>query len=317
MTRFGLKLMCELHDARALVRHAQLAEEAGLDFVCISDHIHPWLPEHGHSPFAWSVLGGVAATTGIEMATGLTCPIGRYHPVIIAQAAATVASMSDRPFTLAVGAGERLNEHVLGIHFPSVGVRHEMLQEAVEIMQLLWQGGYHSYRGQYFDADDVRIFDLPEQPISVVVGVSGDRSLDVASAVGAAGIMATDPERSLVDGWEERGGDTGATWSEVPLAYAPTVEEGLRLAHERLRFSLPGWKVMAELPNVVNFEAATAMTEPADMADAVPHGPDPEPYAEAIRAFVDAGFGHLSLIPVGDDVEGTIRFFTEQVRPLL
>jgi len=317
MTRFGLKLMCELHDPRALVRQAQMAQEAGLDFVCISDHIHPWLPEHEHSPFAWSVLGGVAAATDIEMATGLTCPIGRYHPVIIAQAAATVAAMSDRPFTLAVGAGERLNEHVTGTPFPSVGVRHEKLHEAIEIMQLLWQGGFHSYRGDHFTADDVRIYDLPETPIRLVVGVSGDQSLDLAQAARADGIMAVDPEAALIDGWGERDGDTTQTWSEVPMAWAPSEEEGLRLAHERLRFALPGWKVMAELPNPVNFAAATALTTPAHMADAVPHGPDPKRYADAIGEFVDAGFEHLSLIPVGDDVEGTIRFFTDEVRPHL
>lgn len=317
MTRFGLKLMSELHDPRALVRQAQMAEEAGLDFVCISDHIHPWLPEHEHSPFAWSVLGGVAAATDIEMATGLTCPIGRYHPVIIAQAAATVAAMSDRPFTLAVGAGERLNEHVTGTPFPSVGLRHEKLHEAIDIVRLLWQGGFHTYRGDHFTADDARVYDLPETPIRLVVGVSGDQSLDLAQATQADGIMAVDPDASLTEGWGDRDGDTAQTWSEVPMAWAPSDEEGLRLAHERLRFALPGWKVMAELPNPVNFAAATALTEPADMADAVPHGPDPKRYADAIGEFVDAGFEHLSLIPVGDDVEATIRFFTDEVRPHL
>ncbi|MEE8599805.1 TIGR03557 family F420-dependent LLM class oxidoreductase [Euzebya tangerina] len=315
--RFGLKLMSELYGPRALVRQAQMAEEAGLDFVCISDHIHPWLPEHDHSPFAWSVLGGVAAATSIEMATGLTCPIGRYHPVIIAQAAATVAAMSDHPFTLALGAGERLNEHVTGKPFPSVAVRHEMLREACEIISLLGEGGFQSYRGEHFTADDVRIYDLPETPMRIVLGVSGDQSLDLAAAVEADGIMATDADPDLIAGWGERGGDAAQTWSEVPMAYADTAEEGLRLAHEKMRFALSGWKVMSELPNPVNFAAATELAEPADMADVVPHGPDPQSYAEAITGFVDAGFRNLSLIPIGNDVEATIRFFTEEVRPHL
>ena len=317
MTRFGLKLMSELHGPRELVDQARMAEAADLDFVCISDHIHPWLPEHDHSPFAWSVLGAVAAATDIEMATGLTCPIFRYHPVVIAQAAATVAAMADRPFTLAIGAGERLNEHVTGEPFPAVDIRHERLREAGEIFQLLWQGGFQTYRGRHFTAEDVRIYDLPEEPIRVVVGVSGPSSLDVAADVGADGIMATEPDADLVDGWAERSGKRANTWSEVPMAYAPTDEEGLQLAWDRLRFALPGWKVMSELPNPVNFDAALALTEPGDMADAVPYGPDPERYAETIREFADAGFTNLSLIPVGDDVEGTIRFFTEEVRPLL
>lgn len=318
MTRFGLKLMSELRDARTLVDHARMAADGGLDFVSISDHIHPWLEDHQHSPFAWSVLGAVAATTDIEMATGLTCPIGRYHPVIIAQAAATVASMSDRSFTLALGAGERLNEHVTGTPFPAVDLRHDMLREAIEIMSLLWTGGFQTYRGTHFTAEDCRIYDLPDTPIDVVVGVSGDASLDVARDVDAAGIMATEPDGDLVTGWGDRGGDTARTWSEVPMAWAPTAEEGLALAHERFRFAaLAGWKVMSELPNPVNFTAAASLIEPGDVADMVPHGPDPEPYAEAIRPFVEAGFTNLSLVPVGDDVAGMIAFFNEEVRPLL
>lgn len=318
MTRFGLKLMSELRDPRTLVDHARMAEAGGLDFVCISDHIHPWLEDHQHSPFAWSVLGAVAAATDIEMATGLTCPIGRYHPVIIAHAAATVASLSDKPFTLALGAGERLNEQVTGVPFPAVDVRHDRLREACAIMSLLWQGGFQTYRGAHLTAEDARIYDLPATPIRMVLGVSGDASLDVARDVGADGIMATEPDGDLVAGFGERGGDVGNAWSEVPMAWAPTVAEGLRLAHERFRFAaLAGWKVMSELPNPVNFTAAAALLSPEDTGELVPHGPDPEPYAEAIREFVDAGFTTLSLVPVGDDVEGTIRFFTEEVRPLL
>ena len=317
MTRFGLKLMSELRDARTLVRHAQVAEERGLEFVCISDHIHPWLPEHDHSPFAWTVLGAVAAATDMEMATGLTCPIGRYHPLVIAHAAATVASMSSKPFTLTIGAGERLNEHVTGDHFPAVDVRHDMLTEAGELMRRVWEGGFHTYRGRHFTAEDARIYDLPETPIRLGVGVSGEQSLGVAKAVGADAIMAVDPDASLVSRWDDLGGDPTATWSEIPLAWAPTEEEGLRLAHERMRFAVPGWKVMAELPNPVNFDAATAHLSPEQVGEAIPHGPDPEPYAETIRQFVDAGFTNLSLIPIGDDVEKTLDFFESEVRPLL
>jgi G6PDH family F420-dependent oxidoreductase len=217
MTRFGLKLMSELRGPRTLVDHARAAEDAGLEFVAISDHIHPWLPDHEHSPFAWSVLGGVAAATDIAMATGLTCPIQRYHPVVVAHAAATVAAMSDQPFTLAVGAGERLNEHVTGQGWQGVDVRHDRLREACTIMRALWDGGPQTIHGTHFTAEDVQLHDLPDQPIQLVVGVSGDKSLDVAGDVGADGIMAVDPDPDLVQGWTSRGGDPSATWSEVPM----------------------------------------------------------------------------------------------------
>ena len=248
--RFGLKLMSELRGPRELVEHAVMAEAHGFDFVAISDHIHPWLPEHEHSPFAWSVLGAVAhATSDLDIATGLTCPIIRYHPVIVAQAAATGAAMTDRRLTLAVGAGERLNEHVTGAPWPAVDLRHEMLEEAIAILHELWTGDWVTHRGGHYTVEDARIYDLPDERIDIVVGVSGPASLDLADRAGADGIMAVDPEPGLVDGWAERGGDRAATWTEVPCAWAPSEDEGLRLAHERLRFSVPGWKVMAELPN--------------------------------------------------------------------
>ncbi|CAN5775714.1 LLM class F420-dependent oxidoreductase [soil metagenome] len=319
MTRFGLKLMSELRGPRELVDHAVAAEKANFDFVAISDHIHPWLGDHHHSPFAWSVLGAVAhATDRIDLATGLTCPIVRYHPVIVAHAAATVAALTPgRTFHLAVGAGERLNEHVTGAPFPAVDLRHEMLEEAIGLMRALWTGEWTSIRGKHFTAEDVRIYDLPERPIELVVGISGPASLNVAERSGADAIMATDADPALVDGWANRGGERTATWSEVPFAWAPTAEEGRRLAHERFRFGAQGWKVMSELPNPVNFDAATATVTPEHMADMVPHGPDPAPYVETVQGFVDAGFANLSIIPVGDDVAGTIGFWLNEVRPAL
>lgn len=318
MTRFGFKLMSELRAPKELVEHAVAAEAAGFEFVCISDHIHPWVPEHSHSPFAWSVLGAVAqATHDVDLATGLTCPIGRYHPVVVAHAAATVACLTDRRFTLAVGAGERLNEHVTGAPFPAVDVRHERLAEAMAIMTALWTGTWSTLRLDHFTVEDCRIFDLPEKPINLVVGVSGPASLDLASNNGAQGIMATEPEADLVDGWERRGGDRSATWSEVAFAWAPTQEEGERLALERFRQGAAGWKVMSELPNPVNFDAASATVRYEDLAATVPAGPDPEPYVEAVQQFVDAGFTNLSIVPVGDDLDGFLRFWTNEVEPAL
>lgn len=318
MARFGIKLMCELHGPSALVDQAVLAEERGLAFASISDHIHPWLPEHEHSPFVWTVLGAIADRTDrLELITGVTCPYARYEPVIVAQAAATVAVLSGGRFRLGVGAGERLNEHVTGTPFPPVDVRHEALGEAVEAMRRLWDGGFTTYRGNHVTVEDARIYDLPDDPVEIVVAAGGPSALDLAEAYGADGIMATDPEASLVDGWVERGGSRTATWTELPFAWAPTEEAGLDLAWDRLRFSAPGWKVMAELPNPVNFDAALAPVDRATVGEQVPHGPDPAPYVEAVQAYLDAGFEHVAVMPVGDDVEGTLDFWEREVRPAL
>jgi G6PDH family F420-dependent oxidoreductase len=304
MAEFGLKLMSELRDPSALVDQARDAEERGMDFVAISDHIHPWLGDHDHSPAAWPVLGAIAERTErVEIATGITCPIMRYHPVIVAQMAATVATMSGGRFTLAVGAGERLNEHVVGAGWPPIDVRHEMLSEAVSVMRQLWSGGFSTYRGEHFTAEDVRIYDLPDDPIPVVVGVSGQASLDLAAEVDADGIMAIEPDASIVKRWVDSGGDAARTYTEVAFAVAADADQGLDLAHRFFRFSAPGWSVMSELPNPLNFDAATASVRPEDMADAVPHGPDAKPYVEAVSAFLDAGFSKVSFVPVGDDLD--------------
>src|SRR4051812_4088268 len=158
MTKFGYKLMTEEHGPKDLIANSVRSEQAGFDFVSISDHFHPWLEAQGHAPFAWSVLGAIAhatSTTGIT--TGLTCPILRYHPAIIAQAAATVSVMSEGRFSLAIGAGERLNEHVTGVRWPSIPERHEMLAEAIDIFRILWSGGAHTIRRKHFVVDHARL----------------------------------------------------------------------------------------------------------------------------------------------------------------
>lgn len=304
MPEFGVKLMSELRGPEDLVRQAVHAEERAMDFVAISDHIHPWLGDHPHSPAAWPVLGAIASqTTRIGIATGVTCPIVRYHPVVLSHMVATVAVLSGGRFTFAIGAGERLNEHVLGTGWPPIDVRHRMLREAVAIMRQLWAGDFSSYRGEYFTAEDVRIYDLPDDPVPLVMAVSGSESIDVAAECAVEGIMATDPEAQIIDAWVERGGDRSMTYTEIPFAVAADEAEGLRLAHRDFRFSAPGWTVMSELPNHVNFDAATASVRPEDLADSIPHGPDPQTYIEAVQQFLDAGFEKISFVPVGDDLE--------------
>jgi G6PDH family F420-dependent oxidoreductase len=318
MSRFGLKLMSELRAPRTLVEHALAAEGAGLEFVSISDHYLPWLPEQQHSPFAWSVLGAIAhATSEVDLATGVTCPILRYHPAVVAQAAATVAAMTDRQLVLGLGAGERLNEHVTGVRFPEVEQRHEMLGEAVAIMRELWTGDWVTRRGAHFHIDHAKVYDLPERDIQIVLAGSGDASLDLAEDCGADGVMGTEPDPALVDGWVARGGSHAGTWTEVPFAWAASVDEGRELARSRFRFGAPGWSVMSELPTPKAFDAACDTVRAEDLVDSVPSGPDPEPYVRAVRSFLDAGFEQIAIIPVGDDLDGVLRFWNEQVRPAL
>ncbi len=312
MIEIGYKLMAETFAPTEIVRQAQAAEQAGFDFVEVSDHFHPWLFSHGHSGFAWSMLGAAAqATDRIDLATGVTCPFGRYHPAIIAQAAATMALLSNGRFTLGIGAGESLNEHVVGGGWPSVSVRHEMLRESVEIIRQLWSGGYRSYRGRHLELDDARVFDLPEVPPPVAIAASGAESGALAGELGDA-LFATAPDHTVVDAYRAHGG-VGARYAEVPLAWASDPDEGARAAHDRFRFGLTGWKVQAELPNPVNFEAATACIRTDDVRAAMPCGPDADAHLRAVGQFVDAGFDRITLMNAGPDTEGFFGFVADEL----
>src|SRR5918995_4093858 len=198
--------MCELHHPDDLLTQAARAEEVGFDFVTISDHIHPWLYSHHHSPYAWSVLGALAAQTErVELVSLVTCPTIRYHPAIVAQKAATVAAMSHGRCHLGVGAGENLNEHVVGRRWPPASVRHEMLEEAIEIMRLLWSGGFHSHHGKHFTVEDARIYTLPDEPPPVHVAAGGQASIALAARAGD-GMVATQPRAELTRSFDDSTG---------------------------------------------------------------------------------------------------------------
>ena len=314
--RYGYKLMAEAFGPAELVRQARLAEKAGFDFVEISDHYHPWLERQGHSPFAWSVLGSIAtATDRIGLATGVTCPTVRYHPAIIAQAAATVALLSDGRFTLGIGAGERLNEHVVGLGFPAARVRHTMLREALEIISLLWQGGYHSYDGEYLSLEDARVFDLPDELPAIAVAAGGPASARIAAEFGS-GLFAVEPDADLVAAFEDAGG-TGPRYAEASLAWGPDADAALEHAWRMNAWSVTGWKVMSELPNPVNFEAVSTVVHKEDVAAGVPAGPDVAAHVDAVVPYADAGFDHVALMNAGPDVDGFFDFFADELRPAL
>lgn len=311
--KIGYKLAAEAFGPTELIRQAVAAEEAGFDFVEISDHFHPWLDQQGHSPFAWSVLGGIAAKTSrMQLATGVTCPTVRYHPAIIAQAAATLALMSDGRFVLGLGSGERLNEHVVGKGFPdAVRTRQEMLREALEIIRLLWRGGYRSYEGTYLRLEDARVFDLPDEPPLIAVAAGGPDAARLAAELGD-GLFATEPKPDLVSRYREAGG-SGPRYAEVPMAWAPDEHTAAQAALEMNRWAVTGWKVMSELPNPVNFEAATTTVREEDILAQFACGSDPDRYVQVAQQFVDAGFDHLVMQNAGPDPDGFLDFYRREL----
>jgi G6PDH family F420-dependent oxidoreductase len=297
--KIGYTMMCEQSGPNELVRDLVLAEEAGFDYSVISDHYFPWLDEQGHSPYAWSVLGAAAqATSTIPLMTYVTCPTLRYHPVVVAQKAATVQLLSDGRFTLGLGAGEHLNEHVVGGGWPSADIRHEMLVEAVEIISSLFEGGYVNYRGRHFEFDSAKLWDLPDRTPPIGIAVSGPQSAAIAGQL-ADLVIAVVPKAELLASFGEAGGAGKPAYGQVPVSYDLDEKAARKRAHEQFRWFAGGWKVNAELPGTAGFAAASRSVTEDDVADQIPCGSDVDRHLEAIATFADAGFTHLALVQVG------------------
>ncbi len=319
MTAFGYTMMCEQSRPDQLVSDVKLAEEAGFDFSVISDHYQPWLDAQGHSGYAWSILGAAAnATERIGLMTYVTCPILRYHPAIVAQKAATVQILSGNRFRLGLGAGENLNEHVVGKRWPTVGVRQAMLREAIQIISALLDGaGNVNYRGRYFDVETAKLWDLPDERVPIGVAVSGADSCSLAGRH-ADLLVATEPLPELVEMFEAAGGAGKPKVGQVAVAYDTDRERAVARAHEEFRWFGLGWKVNADLPNPDSFEGATQFIVPEQVGEALACGPDVEEHVEKIRPFIDAGFTEVALVQIGGEHQREfISWAQEQLLPAL
>src|SRR4051812_30677206 len=267
MTRLGYTLMTEQSGPKELVRYAVAAEQAGFDFEVSSDHYFPWLEAMGHSPYAWSVLGAVAhATERVDLMTYVTCPTTRYHPAVVAQKAATLGLLSDNRFTLGLGSGENLNEHVVaGDGWPVAAVRQDMLAEAVQIIRALHTGELTTWVGEYFRVDSAKVWDLPDTGVPLAIAVSGDRSIAEFAPL-ADHMIAVEPEAELVTGWDESRAELGLPASrkigQIPICWGPDKDAAIARAHELFRWFGGGWRVNADLPTPAAFEAASQFVRP-------------------------------------------------------
>ncbi|OLT47072.1 LLM class F420-dependent oxidoreductase [Saccharomonospora sp. CUA-673] len=303
--RFGYTLLTEQTGPKQLVTDAAKAEQAGFSFEVMSDHYSPWLDEQGHSPYAWSVLGAVAQATGdVELMSFVTCPTMRYHPAVVAQKAATVQELSDGRFLLGLGAGENLNEHVVGRGWPPVNVRHEMLSEALQIINSLFDGGYTNLSGEHFRVDSATLWDLPATRVPIGVAVSGAQSVERFAAAADA-MIAVEPKDDLCRRWDDTRAQLGVGKSrkvgQLPVSWDRDTDAAARRAREQFRWFAGGWKVNAELPGTAAFAAATQYVREDDVASAIPCGASPQAVVDAARSFRDAGFTDLALVQVGGD----------------
>ncbi|MEU4685428.1 LLM class F420-dependent oxidoreductase [Streptomyces xinghaiensis] len=312
MVQIGYTMLTEQAGPRELVGHVVRAEEAGFDFSVTSDHYFPWLGRQGHSPHAWTVLGAAAqATSRIPLMTFVTCPTMRYHPAVVAQKAATLHLLSEGRFRLGLGAGENLNEHITGGGWPAADVRHEMLEEAVDIIRALFGGGYVNHRGTHFDVESAKVWDVPDEPPPIGIAVSGDQSCELAGRL-ADLVIAVEPKPELIDAFDRYGGAGKPRVGQVPVCYDPDRETAVRRAHEQFRWFAGGWKVNAELPGPASFEAATQFVRPEDVAESIPCGDDVSAFVEAVRPFAEAGFTEVALVQVGGESQHAFLDWSEK-----
>jgi G6PDH family F420-dependent oxidoreductase len=317
MAAIGYTLSSEEHGPRELVGYARQAEDAGFDFAAISDHFHPWVDRQGNSPFVWAVLGGIAeATERLRVGTGVTCPTTRIHPAIIAQAAATAAAMLPGRFFLGLGSGENLNEHILGHRWPETDVRQEMLEEAIDVIRLLWQGGLKSHHGRYYTVENARIYTLPEELPPMVVAAAGPQATQMAGRIGD-GLFALVPDTEVINEFENAGGRGKPRFGQLHVCWAESEADAKKTALECWPNAVVSGNLNWELPVPANFEDASEWADEDAIAEKVVCGPDPERHVEAIAQFIDAGYDNVYFHQIGPDQEGFLRFAQRELLPSL
>jgi coenzyme F420-dependent glucose-6-phosphate dehydrogenase len=316
VTALGYALSSEEHGPRDLVRNARQAEEVGFTFAMISDHFHPWIERHPHSPFVWGVLGAIAeATDRLVVGTGVTCPTMRIHPAIIAHAAATAADLMPGRFFLGLGTGENLNEHILGQAWPEWDVRAEMLEEAVEVIRSLWSGEVTSHRGRHYRVQNAKLYTLPESLPPIRVAASGARMAERAARIGE-GLIATAPDKELVKAYRD-GGGSGPLIGQMTVCWAESEAKARRTAHEWWPTAALRGEVSQELPNPSQFtDLAQSVTED-QVAEAILCSPDPDQHLAKIREYEEAGFDHVYVHQIGPDQAGYLDFAKREILPAL
>jgi G6PDH family F420-dependent oxidoreductase len=313
--KIGYFLASEEWGPQALVDQGVKAQAAGFDGLWISDHYHPWNDEQGHSPFVWSTIAAISqAAQGMHVTTAVTCPTVRIHPAIIAQAAATSALLLEGGFSLGVGSGEALNEHILATRWPAADERLEMLEEAVEVIRALWGGGTVSHRGRHYAVENARIYDLPPSPPPIIVSGFGPKAIRLAARIGD-GYCTTQPDAEAVELFRSEGGDGKVVQGGLKVCWGED-EARARATVHRLwaNEGLPG-ELAQILPTPEHFEQASSLVTEDEAVAAVPCGPDVERHVAAIEAYAEAGFDELYVNQIGPDQEAFFAAYAERVLP--
>ncbi|MFK8908154.1 LLM class F420-dependent oxidoreductase [Streptomyces sp. YS-3] len=316
MTEYGYFLSSEEHTPAELVEQARMAEQAGFTSLWISDHYHPWNDSQGQSPFVWSVVGALSQAVSLPVGTAVTCPTVRMHPAVVAQAAATSAVQLGGRFRLGVGTGEALNEHILGDAWPEAPVRLEMLEEAIQVMRLLFTGDQVSHRGKHYTVENARLYTVPDEPVPIDVSAFGPRAGELAGRAGD-GLVAMAPDAALIGRFRRSGGGGKPVAAGLKVCWGPDREDAVREAHRLwANEQLPG-ELPQVLPTPRHFEQASELVTPERVAANVTCGNDVDQHIAALREYADAGFDTVYVNQIGKEQRGFFDFYRTKVLPQL
>lgn len=325
MGRIGYAASMEQFSPSALLTYCRQAEDQGFTSVMASDHFHPWVPSQGQSGFVWSFMGALGATTKLRFGPGVTPPGYRYHPAIIAQAAATLEEMFPGRFYLGLGAGEALNEHIIGQYWPEAPVRLERLMESIEIIEQLFSGKKVKHRGTHFTIESAKLYTLPPSPPPIYVATSGPimayrtgKFTDGIILVGAA----DEKLRMLLQRFEQGARDGGKDPASMPkmiqvkVSYAPTLAAAMEAA---VRDWPNGGMAFpkADIRDPEDFEAMAKLVRPENFKNRVLITPDPDEHVAYLQHFLDLGFDEVYIHNVGREQEPFIKLYGEKVIPKL
>ncbi len=301
------------------------AEQAGFGAVMASDHFHPWVPSQGHSAFVWSWMGALGVETKLRFGTGVTPPGYRYHPAILAQAAATLEAMFPGRFYLGLGAGEALNEHITGDYWPEAPVRLERLAESIEIIQQLFTGKVVKYRSKHFNVESAKIYTLPPSPPPIYVATAGPiqsyrtgKMTDGLITVGAA----DEKLKMLVERFERGAREAGKDPSTMPkiiqfkVSYAASEEEAVAQAIKEWPNGGMAFP-KGDIRNPEDFEAMAKLVRPEHFKNRVLMTPDLSAHAALVQHYIDLGFTEVYVHNVGRNQEEFITAYGKEVIPAL
>ncbi|MGN6688133.1 MAG: TIGR03557 family F420-dependent LLM class oxidoreductase [Actinomycetales bacterium] len=316
MKRIGYFLSCEEYSPRELVEQARLAQDAGFEALWISDHYHPWNNAQGQSPFVWSVIGAISQVCSLQVGTAVTCPTIRIHPAIVAQAAATASVMLDGKFTLGVGTGEALNEHITGSRWPSEDVRLEMVEEAIAVMRQLWSGETVYHYGKHYTVEDAKLYTRPDEQVPVYMSAFGPKSFDVALRI-ADGFVTTMPDADHVKEWKAKAGPDKATQVGYKVCIADTQDEAVEIAHRLwANAGLPG-ELAQVLPSPKQFEQASQLVTKDMTRESTVCGLDVDAHVQQFQQYGQAGFDDIYVANMGPNYRQFFELYKSEVLPRL